>query len=333
MQNFDSIHPIYYVGNYEEKLINNIEKNLEFILVNDDNKKTNLKIKSRVRSIHSSLAIEANSLSLNNVEDIVKDKKVFGKRKEIQEVINANLVYERIKEFNWKKETDLLKAHAIMMKYLCNDEGKYRNHGEAIKKGNEIIYRAPESILVPTMMQSLFKFINENDKKIHPLVLASLFHYYFVYIHPFSDGNGRMARFWVSLILFNWKEEFEYIPFEEEIYLNQKKYYDAIAECHINGNANSFIKFMLKVINNTLEKTTQKTTQKNNLKLSKNRKEILELIQKNPKVTRKEIADFINITSDGVKYHLKKLIDNNIIKRVGPTNGGYWEIIGRNQIK
>ena len=110
-----------------------------------------------------------------------------------------------------------------MMKYFEDDNGYYRNHSEEVKKGNEVIYTAPQSILVPSLMKSLFNFITENEKEIHPLILSSIFHYYFVYIHPFSDGNGRMARFWVSLILTNWNSKFEYIPIEEEIYLNQTK--------------------------------------------------------------------------------------------------------------
>ena len=322
MKDFNNIHPTYYISNNEKELLKSIEKKLSLISI-DDNKKNNLKIKSRVRSIHSSLAIEANSLSLNSVENIINNKMVLGKRKEIQEVKNANFLYEHLNEFNWKDENDFLKAHEIMMRYLCENEGAYRNHGEAIKKGDEIIYRAPESILVPTMMKSLFKFINENEDKIHPLVLASLFHYYFVYIHPFSDGNGRMARFWVSLMLISWKKEFTYIPFEEEIYLNQNEYYEAISACHINGNANVFIKFMLNIINKTLEKTTQKTTP---IKLNKNQKEIIKLIQEKPSITRNELAKALNITTDGVKYNLKQLINKNIIKRIGPSNGGYWQV-------
>ena len=120
---------------------------------------------------------------------------VLGDRKEIQEVKNANELYEHIDKYNWKKESDFLKAHTLMMKYFDDDNGYYRNHGEGVKKGNEIIYTAPHSILVPSLMKSLFNFITENEKEIHPLILSSIFHYYFVYIHPFSDGNGRMARF------------------------------------------------------------------------------------------------------------------------------------------
>ena len=286
--------------------------------------KKNFQIKSRVRSIHSSLAIEANSLSLESVENIIDNKLVLGDRKEIQEVKNANELYEHIDDYNPKSESDFLKAHTLMMKYFDDDNGFYRDHGEGVKKGNQIIYMAPESMLVPTLMNSLFDFINCNEGKIHPLILSSIFHYYFVYVHPFSDGNGRMARFWTSLMLMNWNSKFKYIPIEEEIYLNQKKYYDAIAQCHINGNANVFIEFMLNVINDLMEKTTQKTTQK--IKLNNNQLQIIKFIKENPKITRKELSEKMNITVDGVKYNLKKLVDSNILERVGPNNGGYWNL-------
>ena len=320
MKSIDTIKPVFYITEDNKKIIKEIENKLDLITMNDNDKKRKLKVKSKVRSIYSSLAIEANSLSLESVKSIVDNKMVLGDRKEIQEVKNANELYEHINEYNWKNESDFLKAHTLMMKYFEDDNGYYRNHGEGVKKGNEVIYTAPQSLLVPSLMKSLFNFITENENEIHPLILSSIFHYYFVYIHPFSDGNGRMARFWVSLILTNWNSKFEYIPIEEEIYLNQTKYYDSIAQCHINGNVNVFIDFMLMCINSALEKTTQK------IKFKKNQLKIIELIKENPKITRNELANKLNITSDGIKYNLGKLVNNDIIERIGPNNGGYWKI-------
>ena len=210
MKSIDTIKPVFYITEDNKKIIKEIENKLNLIVMDDNDKKRKLRVKSKVRSIHSSLAIEANSLSLESVESIVDNKMVLGDRKEIQEVKNANELYEHINEYNWKNESDFLKAHTLMMKYFDDDNGYYRNHGEGVKKGNEVIYTAPQSILVPSLMKNLFNFITENEKEIHPLILSSIFHYYFVYIHPFSDGNGRMARFWVSLILTNWNSKFEY---------------------------------------------------------------------------------------------------------------------------
>ena len=319
VKNFDKINPIFYISEDNKNIIKKIEKNLSLIKLENSLKK-NLQVKSRVRSIYSSLAIEDNSLSLDSVENIIEHKLVLGNRKEIQEVKNANELYEHIDEYNWKDEKDFLKAHVVLMKYFDDDNGYYRNYGEGIKKDDKIIYMAPNSLLVPSLMKSLFEFINKEN--LHPIILASIFHYYFVYIHPFSDGNGRMARFWVSLILTDWDNKFKYIPIEEEIYLNQEKYYNSIAQCHINGNANDFIEFMLNIIDSSLIKITQKTTQK----LNDNQIKILKYIKEDPKITRNELASKLNISSDGVKYNLKKLIDKNIIERIGPDNGGYWNI-------
>lgn len=319
VKNFDKINPIFYISEDNKNIMKKIEKNLSLIKLENSLKK-NLQVKSRVRSIYSSLAIEDNSLSLDSVENIIEHKLVLGNRKEIQEVKNANELYEHIDEYNWKDEKDFLKAHVVLMKYFDDDNGYYRNHGEGIKKDDKIIYMAPNSLLVPSLMKSLFEFINKEN--LHPIILASIFHYYFVYIHPFSDGNGRMARFWVSLILTDWDNKFKYIPIEEEIYLNQEKYYNSIAQCHINGNANDFIEFMLNIIDSSLIKITQKTTQK----LNNNQIKILKYIKENPKITRNELASKLNISSDGVKYNIKKLIDKNVIERIGPDNGGYWNI-------
>ena len=316
--NFDKIEPKFYISENNKKDIKKIEKELS--LINLNNK---IEIKSRVRSIYSSLAIEDNSLSLESVERIIENKLVLGDRNDIQEVKNANELYKHMNEYNWKNEKDFLKAHTLLMKYFEDDDGYYRKHGEGVKKSDEVIYMAPNSLLVPSLMKSLFKFINE--EQIHPLILSSIFHYYFVAIHPFSDGNGRIARFWVSLILTDWNDKFKYIPIEEEIYLNQEKYYNSIAQCHINGNVNVFISFMLKAIYSSIKKIN-KTTQKTTQKLNDNQIKILEYIKENPKITRNELANKLSISSDGVKYNLKQLVDKKIIERIGADNGGYWNI-------
>lgn len=194
MKNIDTIEPIFHISDENKKIIKEIEKKLSLIVLNDNNKKRNLQIKSKVRSIYSSLAIEANSLSLNSVERIIDDKLVLGDRNEIQEVKNANELYENIDEYDWENEDDFLKAHTLLMKYFEDDNGYYRNHAEAIKKENEIIYTAPESILVPALMKSLFKFLNAKENEIHPLILSAIFHYYFVYIHPFSDEDEHLRQ-------------------------------------------------------------------------------------------------------------------------------------------
>ena len=185
MKLFDKINPVFYIDNEMATILKEIDNKLNDIEINDRQKRKYMISKSKVRSIHSSLAIEANSLSLFDVENITENKQVIGKKDEVQEVKNAIEVYNHINEYNYKNENDLLKVHQLMMKYFDEDNGNYRNHGEGVKRKNEIIYMAPESILVPTLMKSLFEYINNSD--LNSIILAAIFHYYFVSIHPFSD--------------------------------------------------------------------------------------------------------------------------------------------------
>lgn len=153
--------------------------------------------------------------------------------------------------------------------------------------------------------------------------MSALFHYYFVAIHPFSDGNGRLARFWVTLMLINYNKVFEFVPIEEEIYLNQEEYYSSIAQCHVNGNANVFIKFILKTINSSLDKIIKNSSFVTND--IQNR--IIELILNNNKITQNEIADIIGVNVRTIKRNFKVLIDNSIIERIGSDKTGYWQIL------
>ena len=321
MKLFDEIKPIYNIDNEMENILQDINKKLKNININDKQKKKYMISKSKIRSIHSSLAIEANSLSLFDVENISENKQILGKKDEIQEVKNAIEAYNHINDYNYKSEDDLLKVHALMMKYFDEDNGGYRSHGEGVKKNNEIIYVAPESILVPSLMKSLFEYINNRDLNI--IILSAIFHYYFVAIHPFSDGNGRCARFWVRLMLINYDENFEFIPLEEEIYLNQEKYYSSITESHNNGNANVFIKFILKTINSSIDKLIKN----NNFVYNDIQNKILELIINNNKITQNEIANIIGVNVRTIKRNFKILIDNTIIERIGSDKTGYWQIL------
>ena len=276
--------------------------------------------KAMVRSVHSSLAIEENTISLFNTEKIYENKQVIGKKEEIQEVKNAFKAYSLLNELDYKSEEDFLKAHKTLMKYLEDDNGFYRDHGEGVKRKEIIIYVAPNSILVPSLMNSLFEYLKTSNDNL--LIQACVFHYYFVLIHPFTNGNGRLARLWVSLILNKYNKNFEYIPIEEEIYFNQEKYYNSISECHVNGNANSFIKFMLDVINSSLDKII-----KNNIiKLTTTQEKIIELIMSDKYITQDRVAEYLNVNVRTVKRNFKALIDNDLIERIGSDKTGYWEV-------
>jgi len=234
-----------YVFQIEEK-IKLINKKDIFL------KKPILRKSNKIKSIYSSLSIEANSLNLNQMMDCINGKKVIGPENEIKEVKNAFEAYKLIHRINPYSLDDLKKLHSTMMRDLISDAGKYRKGEEGVFDGDNCIFIAPLSGMLETLMTDLFLWIKESD--VHPLIVSCVFHYEFVFIHPFSDGNGRMARLWQNVILTNWNSIFEFIPIESEIKKYQNEYYNVINECHKNGNSNLFILFMLRMIYNVLEK-------------------------------------------------------------------------------
>ena len=225
--------------------------------------KPHLRKNNRIKSIHSSLKIEANSLTLGQVRDVINGKAVLGKQKEIQEVKNAYAAYERLSEIDPYNIQYLKQFHGIMTKYLVEESGKFRLGEEGVFNGDQCIFMAPLARFVPQLMNELFDWMKEARENVHPLVLSSVFHYEFVFIHPFSDGNGRMARLWHTAILSKWQPIFEYIPIESQIEKFQDEYYDAIAKCHVAGESTIFIEFMLSQIDKILDDISAQINEKN----------------------------------------------------------------------
>ena len=215
--------------------------------------KPHLRRNNRIKSIHSSLKIEANSLSLGQVRDVIDGRTVLGEQKEIQEVKNAYTAYEHFSEIDPYSIDDLKKFHGMMTKYIVEESGVFRCGEEGVFSGEQCIFMAPPARLVPGLMGELFDWMREAQDFVHPLVLSSVFHYEFVFIHPFSDGNGRMARLWHSAILSKWKPIFEYIPIESQIEKFQEEYYDVIARCNSEGESTAFIEFILTQIDKILD--------------------------------------------------------------------------------
>lgn len=222
--------------------------------------KPHLRKNNKIKSIHSSLAIEANSLSLGEVRDVINGKTVLGAEKEIQEVKNAYSAYEEIPKLDVYSLKELKHLHGIMTKYIVDFSGEFRLGEEGVFNGDKCIFMAPPAKFVPNQMQDLFDWMKRSRDTVHPLILASVFHYEFVFIHPFTDGNGRMARLWHTAILAKWQPIFEFIPIESQIEKFQNGYYDAIAKCHTNGNSTVFIEFMLGQINAILDEVSASVT-------------------------------------------------------------------------
>ena len=191
--------------------------------------KPHLRRNNRIRSVWSSVAIEANSLSLDEVRSVINGKTVIGPEKDIQEVKNAYQAYEQLGSFDPFSLEELKRLHGIMTHLTVQQSGMFRDHGEGVFRGNQCIFMAPPPELVPDHMQSLFDWMNEAKEMLHPLILSTVFHYEFVFIHPFEDGNGRMARLWQTALLMQWNPVFQYLPIENRIHEYQQDYYDAIA--------------------------------------------------------------------------------------------------------
>ena len=283
------------------------------------NKYPELRRKSRIRSIHSSLAIENNQLSLFQVEDVINGKPVIGEQKDIQEVKNAYQAYEQIEKVNPYSVEDLKKIHGILTFLIEKDAGKFRNHGEAVYDGDVQIFMAPPHTMVPSLMDNLFNWMNEVKETLNPLILSSIFHYEFVFIHPFHDGNGRTARIWQTAILAHWEKAFTYLPIESMIRKNQEEYYKAIQNCNNAGESTEFVEFMLKIINDTIDElmNSKEMQDKSQLLLSENEIKIIECIKRNVLIGAKEIIEETSIADRTARRILKKLVDNKTIESVG----------------
>ena len=255
--------PPYHITNTMLALVAEIaEKTGRIASYRSFEAKPHLRRNNRIRSIHSSLAIEANSLSMDEVKGVIDGKSVIGPQKEIQEVKNAYEAYDMLGSFDPYSLKDIQKLHGVMTYLTVQESGVFRTRNEGVFNGDVCIFMAPPPQLVPSQMQALFAWMRKEKDKVHPLILSSIFHYEFVFIHPFSDGNGRMARLWQTALLSEWKPIFQYLPIESQIYQYQEEYYNAIAVCHAAGNSDAFIEFMLDKINLTLDWALQQAAGK-----------------------------------------------------------------------
>lgn len=284
-----------------------------------------LRKENRIKTIHSSLAIENNSLSLEQITAIIEGKRVLGSPNEIQEVKNALQAYELLLTLNPYEEKDLLKAHKLMMADLVERNGKYRKDGVGIFDGNQVVHLATPADRVPFLMSDLFEWLKNSD--VHPLIKSCVFHYEFEFIHPFQDGNGRMGRLWQTVILKEWKSVFAWLPIETLIKENQVEYYNALNSSDSDANSTNFTVFMLQTILRTIKEiieTEKKITLKITVKITANQKKILEAIKQNPFVTQEELSSIVGIAKLNINKNMKKLQEQGIIERVGADKNGKW---------
>lgn len=288
---------------------------------------------NRIRTIHSSLAIEGNTLSEEEVRDIIDGKTVVAPLREIQEVKNAIKTYELFLQLDAFKERDLLKAHAQMMEAIADDAGRYRHQGVGVFSEKGLVHMAPPANMVPKLMGDLFDWLKHS--KDHLLIRSCVFHYEFELIHPFSDGNGRTGRLWQSLILSKLHPLFEHLPIENMVYSNQQAYYDAISESTRVADSGVFIDFMLNEILQTLKthqgkelsEVTDKVADKVADKVTDKKNLIRSMLRKDGTLTIPQLSDKLHMSESGVKKIIASLKSTNLIKREGSNKSGIWVVI------
>lgn len=248
----NTYNPPYTLTDEMFDLVSQIMENLGKLNgVDDLEKLPRLRRINRIKSIHSSLAIENNTLSIEQISDVINGKKVLGPQKDIIEVHNAFNAYEEVSKIDPYSIKDLLKIHSIMTNGLVKESGMFRSGQVGVydQDGN-VIHIAPPANIVPSLIKQLFDWVKSTN--INMLIKSSIFHYEFEFIHPFNDGNGRTGRLWQTAMLASWKPIFEWIPIESIIKDNQDEYYKAIVVSTEQGESTAFITFMLKAINTAI---------------------------------------------------------------------------------
>ncbi len=287
-----------------------------------------LRRENRIKTIHSSLAIENNSLSLEQITTLVNGKHILGSPNEIKEVTNSIQTYDLLLSLNPYDEKDLLKAHELMMQDLVGRNGKYRVDGVGIFDGEKVVHIAPPASMVPRLMFDLFEWLRTSD--VHPLIKSCVFHYEFEFIHPFQDGNGRIGRLWQTVILKEWKGIFAWLPVETLIKENQNEYYRVLRASDSDAASTRFVEFMLSLIKNTIVEiieTEKKVTRKVTRKVTPNQRKIIEEIKNNPFVTQEELASIIGIARKNIVSNMRKLQMDGLIERFGSDKNGHWKVV------
>ncbi|MBR6214264.1 MAG: Fic family protein [Candidatus Methanomethylophilaceae archaeon] len=286
------------------------------------NRNLKLRKKNRVRSIQSSLQIEANSMTVEQVTDIMNGKKVLGPPRDIKEVKNAIEAYKLLPELDPYSIKDLLRTHGIMMADLTDQSGMFRTVGVNVVNSStgEVIHYAPHPDYVPRFIEELMQWASTSED--HPLIVSCVFHHEFEYIHPFTDGNGRTGRLWQNLILSKWNPVFEWIPVESAIRDRQSEYYRCIREATDLNDTSVFIDFMLESIKESLQKTMKDSA-------DSLRSKILSMIKGGKYTTAAEAAKKLGVSEKTIEREIAMLRDEGVIVREGSNKTGSWKVVRR----
>jgi Fic family protein len=329
---YQGYQPPFILSAKAVRMIADISAQMErFAIRMEQSDALTLRRANRIKTIHSSLAIEGNTLLESQVADIIDGKTVVAPIREIQEVKNAIRVYEEFDKLDPFSMDDLLKAHGLMMSALTDDAGHFRRGGVGVYSENGLVHMAPPAERVYPLISDLFNWLKNADD--HLLVRSCVFHYEFELIHPFIDGNGRMGRLWQSLILTQWHPAFAHLPVENMVYSNQQAYYDAIAQSTKQGESGPFIEFMLGEILNTVrshkgEPLVAPVNAPVNapVKYTRTQAAIIEILKGDVHATYDEMASTIGVNRTTIMRNIAALKGKGVLERVGEDKNGYWKL-------
>ena len=290
---------------------------------------------NRIRTITGSLAIEGSTLTEEQVTAILDGKPVLAPPRELQEARNALAAYEQLPNWHGTSEDDLLAAHRLLMRGLLDHPGRYRSGGVGVFEGDKVIHMAPPHSQVHRLMGDLMHWLKNTDA--HPLIASSVFHYEFEFIHPFSDGNGRMGRLWQTLLLSHWNQVFSWLPVESLVHQQQAAYYQAIRDSTKTTDCAAFIRFMLGCIHGAVIKVGARTSVEASVeasveiaarkRMARTPQQVLMLLRQQPKLTLTELAQAIGRSTRTVERIAALLQSEGKLRHHGPKKGGYWEVL------
>ncbi len=308
-----------------------------------------LRRENRIRTIQASLAIEHNTLSLEQVTAVIDGKAVLGLPREIQEVRNAFAAYEALPNWDPASPADLLTAHGRLMLGLCDEVGGWRTQGVGIYRGSQLVHMAPPASQVPRLMTQLLEWLAHTEA--HPLIASCALHYELEFIHPFNDGNGRIGRLWQTLILSRWQSVLAFLPVETVIQSRQEAYYQQLSRADSRSDCTDFILFLLEALRDSLAnaiegqpvtpiitraetraETPVETRAETPVKMSgepaaKTPELLLQMLSAEPELTLRELAIRLGKSRSAVERAAARLVSDGRLRFVGPRKGGHWQLL------
>lgn len=276
--------------------------------------------KLRISTIYSSLLVEGNELSLDQVTAIIDGKRVLGNQNDIREVENARNAYDMLPDLDPLSLDDLLLAHKAMMTGLVPEAGRFRSKNAGVFEGERLIHAGTPAKYVPSLMEDLFSWLACSD--MHPLLRSCVFHYEFEFIHPFADSNGRTGRLWHTLLLSKWRHALAWLPVESVILKRQQDYYRAFSEAESKGECGPFVTYMLEAIKEALAPYSGNQASATVLR----EEALLAFVLDRPHATIAEIAEHLGVSRATVDRLIAALRANGRLNRVGGRRAGHWEV-------